>query len=187
MRDAGAEIVWAWENALAATEMIKQAKAQQFSPQWLLFPFNLTSQTLGNDAMNPKLIGVAMFAAYSHKDYSGSFAPYADDMREFERMYEKYRPGADLDGLAGDLLFLNWSAMKALHLMLLECGPDCSRNRFIDVMKGWNKAPTSSACVVDHTRGNPHLGGYALNIMETYRSPSGAINWRNTDTCVENL
>jgi len=187
MKNKGAEVVWGWENALAATEIVKQAKAQQYNPTWLLFPFNLTSQTLGDDALNPKLVGVAMFTAYSNGDYSGSFAPYAEDIREFERQYAKYRPSADLKGLGGDLLFLNWTAMKALHLQLLECGPDCTRNRFIDVMKGYNKRPMPAACQIDFTRGNGHLGGWAVNVMETYRAPDGRVNWRNTDSCVEHL
>ena len=187
MSNAGADVVWAWENALASTEIIKQAKAQQYSPTWMVFPFNLTSQTLGDEAMSPKLAGVAMFTAYSYGDHGGPFAPYADDMREFERHYAKYRPTADIRGLAGDLLFLNWTAMKALHLQLLECGPDCTRNRFIDVMINYRKRPTSSSCEIDHTRGNNRHGGYFVNIMETYRAPGDKVNWRNTDTCVEHL
>jgi branched-chain amino acid transport system substrate-binding protein len=187
MSNAGAEVVWGWENALSAAEIVKQAKAQRYSPTWLLFPFNLTSQTLGDDALDPKMIGVAMFTAYSNGDYTGPFAAYADDIREFERHYAKYRPQADLKGLAGDLLFLNWTAMKALHLQLLECGRDCTRNRFIDVMKNYKKKPLSSACQIDFPRGGGHLGGFAVNIMETYRAPDGKVNWRNTDTCVEHL
>lgn len=187
MQNAQADVVWAWENALGATEIIKQAKGQRYNPTWLVFPFNLTSQTLGDDALNPKLLGVAMFTAYSNGDLSGPFAPYADDIREFERQYAKYRPSADLDGLGGDLLFLNWSAMKALHMQLLDCGPDCTRNRFIDVMKNYKKRPISSACEIDFTRGGGHLGGWAVNVMETYRNPAGVVNWRNTESCVEHL
>jgi branched-chain amino acid transport system substrate-binding protein len=183
----GADVVWAWENALAATEIIKQAKAQNFNPTWMVFPFNLTSQTLGDDALNPKLVGVAMYTAYSNGDYSGPFAHYADDMKEFEKQYQTYKPDADIKGLGSDLLFLNWTAMKALHKQLLDCGPDCTRNRFIDVMKGYKKVPTSSACEVDFTRGGGHLGGWTVNIMETYKSPGGNVNWRNTDACVEHL
>ena len=187
MSNAGADVVWAWENALASTEIIKQAKAQQYSPTWMVFPFNLTSQTLRDEALDPKLVGVAMFTAYSFGDHGGTFAPYADDMREFERQYAKYRPSADIRGIAGDLLFLNWTAMKALHLQLVECGPDCTRNRFVDVMINYKKRPTSSSCEIDHTRGNNRQGGYFVNIMETYRAPGDKVNWRNTHSCVEHL
>jgi len=187
MSNAHADVVWAWENALAATEIIKQAKGQTYSPNWMVFPFNLTSQTLGDDALNPKLTGVAMYTAYSFGDYSGSFAPYASDMKEFERQYKQYDPDVDLKSLGGDLLFLNWTAMKALALQLGECGRDCTRNKFIDVMKGYNKRPVPSACQIDFTRGNDHLGGYAVNIMETYKAADGTVNWKNTASCVEHL
>ncbi|MEY2397514.1 MAG: branched-chain amino acid transport system substrate-binding protein [Actinomycetota bacterium] len=189
MQRAGADVVWVWENALASTQIVKQAKAQAYNPQFLLFPFNLTSQTLGQDALNPKMVGVAMYPAYSKGDYSGSFAPYADDIKEFEAQYFKYRPNAPLKGVGGDLLFLNWTGQKGLAELLKACGPDCTRNRLVDVLTSYKATkPFPSSCNVDFTRpGFPRMGGSAVNIMETYRNADGVVNWRNTDTCVEHL
>ena len=184
LKNAGAETVFLWENALNSTEFLKQAKAQMYSPHYLMFPFNLTSQTLGNDAMQPPLDGVAMYPAYSKGDYDGTFAGYADDMRQFEAQYAKYDPGADLSGNGGDLLFLNWTAQKALAVQLDACGRDCTRNRFIDTLQSYDAKPTSAACVLDFTRGDGHHGADGLNFMQTYVSPSGKVNWRNTQTCV---
>ena len=180
----GADVVFLWENALNATEFIKQAKAQQFSPQYLMFPFNLTSQTLGNDALNPPLAGVAMYPAYSQGDQSGPFASYADDIQLFEKQYRDYDPGVDLSGVGGDLLFLNWTAQKALYAQLLACGADCTRNKFIDVLQSWHKVPTSSGCLIDFLHGDGHHGSEALNFMEAYTNPAGKVNWRNTKACV---
>ena len=189
MSNSGAQVVWLWENALASTQIVKQAKAARYNPQFLLFPFNLTSQTLNNDAMDPPLVGVAMYPAYSYGDYSGSFASYAADMKEFEAQYRKYRPSADLSGLGGDLLFLNWTGQKGLALLLQKCGPDCTRNKMVDVMTSLKLSrPFPASCDVDFTRpGSPRMGGFAVNVMQTYRSPAGDVNWRNTDTCVEHL
>ncbi len=190
LQRAGADVVWIWENALASTQIVKQAKAQAFNPQFLLFPFNLTSQTLGQDALNPKLAGVAMYPAYSYHDYTGQFGTYASDMKQFEAQYEKYRPNVKLNGVGGDLLFLNWTGQKGLALLLQQCGPDCTRNRLVDVLTGFKATrPFASSCDVDFTRpGFARMGGFSVNIMETYRSDQGnAVNWRNTDTCVEHL
>jgi hypothetical protein len=190
MKNAGAQVVFLWENALNSTEFIVQAKRQVYSPQYLMFPFNLTSQTLGADALNPPLDGVAMYPAYSMGDYSGSFATYADDMKLFEAQYARYRPNADLSGFGGDLLFLNWSAQKAFHKLLLDCGKDCGRNELLALLSTYDKKPTSSACTIDFTRpgpGNSHRGGWALTVMEAYRAPDGNVNFRNTNTCVESL
>ncbi|HWH29421.1 MAG TPA: ABC transporter substrate-binding protein [Mycobacteriales bacterium] len=184
MKNGGAQVVWLWENALASTQVVKQMKAQRYSPNLMLFPFNLTSQTLGDDAMNPPMDGVAMFSAFSKGDYSGPFAAYADDVRLFEQQYRKYRPRADLNGVGGDLLFLNWQAQKALHDILLACGKDCTRNRFVDTITGYKKRPTSSVCPLDFTRGDRRHGADQLTFMQTYRSPSGKVNWRNTVHCV---
>jgi ABC-type branched-subunit amino acid transport system substrate-binding protein len=184
MKSAGADVVWIWLNALESTQLLKQAKAQGFNPHWLLFPFNLTSQTLDSDAMNPPLDGVAMFPAYSNKDYSGSFSSYASDMKEFEAQYAKYDPNADLSGIGGDLLFLNWVGQKALAVQLAQCGKDCTRNRMVDVLQSYTgQAPTKTSCPLDF-RADGHRGSVDVNFMTTYRSPSGKVNWRNTTACV---
>ncbi|MGQ0434691.1 MAG: ABC transporter substrate-binding protein [Microthrixaceae bacterium] len=190
LRDRGAEVVFLWLNALESTTFIKQSKAQGFSPHFMVFPFNLTMQTLDEDALNPPITGVLMANAYSFGDYTGPFASYADDMRQFEAQYAKYRPEVDLAGVGGDLLFLNWSAQKASHQLLLLCGPSCGRNRFLEVMKSYRGQPTSSACNIDFGRpgaDNDHRGGWTVSTMEAYRSPSGAVNMRNVATCVEHL
>ena len=184
LKNADVEVVFLWENALNSTEFIKQAKAQLYSPHYLMFPFNLTSQTLGSDALQPPLDGVAMYPAYSSGDYTEGFASYADDLKLFEAQYAKYDPGVDLSGNGGDLLFLNWTAQKALYAQLIACGKDCNRNRFIDTLQAYDGKPTSSACVLDFTRGDGHHGADGLNFMQTYTNPSGKINWHNTQSCV---
>jgi ABC-type branched-subunit amino acid transport system substrate-binding protein len=184
MKNAGAEVVWIWENALDAAPIVKQIRAQQYNPNMMLFPFNLTAQTLKDDAFNPPLDGVAMFTAYSYKDYSGPFASYADDMKLFEAQYAKYRPSVDLSGVSGDLLFLNWTAQKSLYQQFLDCGKDCTRNKFVDVLESYKKQPTSSACPLDFTGGNHRAGGEDLVFMQTYHDPRGNPGWHNTTMCV---
>ncbi len=176
--------MFGWENALSATQMIKQAKAQVYSPQWLVFGVNLTSQTLGDDALTPPLVGAVMYTPYSFKDYSGAFAKYADDMKEFERQYAKYRPDADLSGVGGDLLFLNWTAQKTLAVQLQQCGASCSRNKFVDVLRSYNAVPTSSVCRVDFVHSDGFHGAQQINFVEAYKSPSGKANFRMMKPCV---
>ncbi len=183
LKNAGAEVVFGWENTLALSQMVLQAKQQNFSPIWLAFPFNLTSQTLGNDALNPPLVGLATWPGYSKGDYSGSFAAYADDMKEFERQYAKYRPNTDIGGAAGDLLWLNWVEQKRLVGLLKACGSGCTRNHLAGVLVNGYKATTAPTCALDFS-GGKHDGSLGLvNTMETYRSPSGAVNWRSTGLC----
>lgn len=190
LKSADAKVVWVWLNALESTQFIKQAKAQGYSPNFLVFPFNLTSQTLGNDALTPPLTGVAMYNAYSKGDRSGSFASYKDDLDQFEAQYQAIDPGVDLGGVGGDLLFLNWSAQKSFHQLLIKCGKDCSRDRFLDVISGLKASTNTSACPLDFIRpgaGNSHRGGWSASVMQTYTSPSGKVNFHNVDTCIEGL
>ena len=183
LRNAGAEVVFGWENTLALTQMVAQAKAQGWSPQWIAFPFNLTSQTLDDDAMTPPMVGLASWPGYSKGDYSGPFAPYANDMKEFEAQYAKYRPGTDIGGPAGDLLWLNWIEQKRLVALLQACGRDCTRNHLVGILQRGYQAATSPTCPLDFSGGKHDGSGGLINTMETYRSPSGKVNWRSPELC----
>jgi ABC-type branched-subunit amino acid transport system substrate-binding protein len=183
LRNAGAEVVWGWENTLALTEMVKQAKAQTYSPQWVAFPFNLTAQTLDDEAMTPPMVGLATWPGYSKGDYTGTFEAYANDMKEFEAQYKKYRPNTDIGGVAGDLLWLNWVEQKRLVQMLKTCGQNCTRDHFVGMLAGGYKATTAPTCPLDFTGTHNGSGGY-VSVMETFRSPtSNKVNWRSTATC----
>jgi hypothetical protein len=170
--------------------VVQQIKGQSWNPNLMIFPFNLVTQTVKEQALTPPITGVGMYQAYSYGDRSGPFAAYAEDLNQFEAQYKQYRPNADLHGLGGDLLFLNWSAQKAFHKMLLDCGQSCGRNELLRLLSTYKKKPTSSACTIDFTRpgpGNSHRGGYALSVMEACKAPDGNVNFRNTNTCVESL
>lgn len=182
MKNSGAEVIFLWENALASVQVLKQAKAQLYNPQWLIFPFNLISQTLGADAMNPPLDGVAMYAAYSFGDRSGLFNSYAQDLALFEKQYAQYRPSIDLKGISGDLLFLNWTGQKSMAELLRVCGPDCTRNRFVDILTSYRGRPTPSACPLDFL--TDRRGTSAVNYFETYRAGDDYVNWRPVKLCV---
>ena len=192
LKAAGAEVAFGWENALAAGEMVQQAKGQAYSPHWLIFPFNLTSQTLGNQAMTPPLDGVAAWSAYSCRDYSGMFASYANDIKEFEREYAQYDGSVDLCSVGGDLLFLNWVAQKSLAQLFYDCGPQCTRNKVAGLLLAGYKGTVSPNCEADWSR-RPHYGGYQLSVFNTFMSPTqkpngdNNIDWEPAIICKERI
>ena len=185
-RSAGAEVMWAWENALDTPEMIKQAKSQQWSPNWMVFPFNveLTALQANGDALNPPIEGVAAWPAYTKGQYDGPFASYAADIHEFENEYKQYDPNVDLGGAGGDLLFLNWVAQKALYQQFLDCGKDCTRNKFAGMMLTGYKKTVTPNCPADWSRVS-HRGGFALDIFKTYLDSAGNAAWEPVALCVE--
>lgn len=190
MRNSGTQVVFLWLNALESTEFITQTWAQGWFPQFMVFPFNITTQTLGDQALNPPIVGVNMHNAYSAGDYSGPFAAYADDMKQFEAQYDKFRPDADYEGVGSDLMFLNWASQKVTHQFLLQCGPDCTRTKFVNLLKQSKGTATSSVCAVDFTRPDSaggHRGGFAASVLEAYKAPDGKVNFRNSKTCVEHV
>ncbi|MDQ1711561.1 MAG: branched-chain amino acid transport system substrate-binding protein [Frankiaceae bacterium] len=183
MQQKGIQVVFAWENALAATEMINQTPPG-YHPSWMVFPFNLTTQSLADKTTD--IWGIASWPAYSYHDYSGPFASYAADIKEFERQYAKWRPSTDLSSLGGDLLFLNWVAQKATADVLRLCGPACTRNHFATLMTKY-KGTVSPNCPADFPRYGGHLGSQAVNVFHTYTGPSGKLGWKPVSRCVEHF
>jgi ABC-type branched-subunit amino acid transport system substrate-binding protein len=177
------DVVWAWENALAATEIINQAPPG-FRPAYMIFPFNLTTQTIADKGLD--IYGIASWPAYSYHDYSGPFASYAPAIKEFEAQYAKWDPNVDLSGAGGDLLFLNWVGQKALYQVLKDCGAACTRNHFATLLNHY-KGTVSPNCYTDYPAHGGHLGSQAVNVFHTYTAPNGNLGWQPIVRCTEHL
>jgi ABC-type branched-subunit amino acid transport system substrate-binding protein len=176
LRGDGAQVLFAWENALNVTNMVGQAKGQGWSPQWVVFPFNLETDTLMGQALSPPLEGIAAWSAYSPGDYSGPFAEYADEIRRFEAAYRKYRPNVrDLT----DLHWQVWLAWKTVHQLFVSCGSDCTRNKIVGMLlsRKFGYDETKPDCPRDFTR-NGHVGGFSVSFYKAYNGPNGAA-WRH--------
>jgi ABC-type branched-subunit amino acid transport system substrate-binding protein len=182
LQQAGAQVVFILEAADAQLNFIKQAKTQQYSPQWLVFSFNIQTQTLGNDALTPPLLGSNLGPAYECHKYDGPYASYAAEIKTFEEAYAKYSPNTDLCGVAGDVAFGGWVGFKAIAAMFQECGPNCTRNRFAGIMDSGYKATIGAACPIDFS-GDAHHGGHLVDLMEAYPVTSSRAGWRNIQRC----
>ena len=182
LRQKGAEVVFALEDALTQLNIVKQAKTQQYSPQWLLFTYNMQTKTLGDDALNPPIQGANLSPAYECHQYGGPYASYGAEIKTFEEAYAKYSPNTDLCGITGDLAWQGWVGFKAYAELFQMCGPSCTRNRMAGMLEGGLVQTFGAACVVDF-RGDGHHGAVAADVMEAYRGPNGAA-YRNTQRCV---
>jgi hypothetical protein len=185
---AGAKVVFAWENALATTEMIKQAQAQNYHPAWLVFPFNLETQTLGSSSLDQPILGVAAWDAYDPGYYGGGFAPYADQIHQFEAMYKQYDPHAQLTGDGGDLLFLNWEGQKQIADLLTQCGSTCTRNKLAGLLLAGYDRTVPPNCNIDFARtADNHHGGYEANVLQVQADPNGRPNFVPLQRCVTSI
>lgn len=202
LQRAGATFVFAWENALAQTAMIQEAHDQPFAglgwkPDWIVFPFNLITDTVKDLALDPKIHGISVWPAYSPGDYSGPFAEYADEIKRFEAAYRQYDITAANAGLT-DIHWMVWLAWRDLDRTFQACGRECSRNEVLGLMltKPYGFDVTKPSCAVDFTR-NGHEGGYWANIFEAYHKDINKdgqgdedpntgdpiVGWRGTQTC----
>ena len=193
LKEAGANFVFAWENALAQTAMIQEAHDPPLSigwkPDWIVFPFNLITDTVKGLALDPKIHGISVWPAYSPGDYSGPFAEYADEIRRFEAAYRQYDVAAANAGLT-DIHWMVWLAWRSLDTTYQECGRECTRNKVLGLLlsKPYGMEITKPSCPVDFTR-NGHEGGHWANIFEAYKKGtnpndgSDIVGWRGTQTC----
>ncbi|MGN6474600.1 MAG: ABC transporter substrate-binding protein, partial [Mycobacteriales bacterium] len=184
LKSKGVQVVFAWENALATTEMIKQAESMAWHPSWMVFPFNLETDTLGQASFSQPLWGVASWDAYDPFDHGGTFKPYAAEMAEFEKQYRQYDPNAHLSGDGGDLLFLNWEGQAFISYLLQKCGPDCTRNRLAGLLLAGFSYTTPPACPIDFGVGDHHHGGQTMNIFKVIRDPKNRPNWAPVKRCI---
>ena len=182
LQQAGAETVFILDDAVSQLNVMKQGKTQGYSPQWLVFTFNIQTQTLGDDSLNPPITGANLAPAYECHTFDGPYASYAADIKEFEAAYAKYSPNTDLCGIAGDIAWGGWLGFKGMAALFEACGRDCTRNRFAGVMESGYKASIGALCELDFT-GDGHHGGFSADLMESYRGPNGRAALRNTQRC----
>ena len=178
-----ADVVLIWENALAAEQVIQQSDQQGYHPYWIGFPFNLTLQTLTQAGMSfsneQKYSGMVPWPAYTcHASSLPAYAPYNQELKEFEHAYQNYDPNANLCGFGGDLLFGTWEAWKQVYDLLYQCGRFCTRDKIAGLMLSGYHAQVGANCLVDFRGGDHHHGGYGEDIYQV-QMVNNAPSWVN--------
>ena len=203
MQTNGVQAVFIWENALAADSIIQQAANQNYTPKWLMFPFNLTLYTLnqaGNNSqtMNTEIAGMqglVPWPAYTSSparcQSGGSgitrndadYGQYSQEIAQFEAAYAKLDPKANMCGDGGDLLFGTWEAWKQVADLLVKCGPQCDRNKIAGLMESGYKSQVGANCPVDFSGGDHHEGGIGGEDVYVTKQENGGPGWVNTGYC----
>ncbi len=183
MQLTGTEVVFLWENALAAANIINQASEQGFYPTWVLFPFQQTIDLLTEPAAHT-IEGVATWNAYAPGGYGGAHAEYGVDaeIARFEAAYATYRP----ETTPNDILWMVWVGNKVLHRMLLDCGVDCNRNRFAGMMLSGYQAQELPGCRInfaDPRSFGGHHGGFAFFSQKKVAHSDGSQVYATTEYC----
>lgn len=182
-----ADVVWIWENALNAAQIIQQSANQGYRPRWVVFPFQTTLDVLSDDAVDEPIDGVATWPSYAPGGYGGAFPKWGFDaeIARFEEAYREYRPGVR----PNDILWQVWVGNRVLHRMFEACGPDCNRNRFAGMMLDGYQDQVDPACPVDfadrRSRGG-HAGAFSFFAQRTSERDSGLV-WGTTRYCAPTL
>jgi hypothetical protein len=185
LRSAGAQVVFAWENALADVEIIKQAQGQSYYPGWLVAGFNIETNTLGASSLDQPIWSAQPFDTYDPGYYGGGFAPIAPEIHEFEAQYKQYDPNADLSGDGGDILFQTWEGWVELAHMLQMCGPNCTRNRLAGLWLAGYDQTVPPNCNVDFgATSDHHEGGSLFQVLHVIKDPNGRPNFVPVQRCV---
>ncbi|MGH2785994.1 MAG: ABC transporter substrate-binding protein [Actinomycetota bacterium] len=177
LKNRQVKTVFLWENVLSAVELIRQAKAQDFHPQWVIFPFNFLTKTLKSGSVDPIPIeGIAMWPAYRPGSTGGSYASYANEIKLFEAKHATYASGP-----RDDITWMTWLGWHQMHTMLLACGKDCTRNRLVGLMQANLVKPVLGDCGFDFSK-NGHVGGFDVNIFRA-EMLNGSAGWSNIALC----
>ena len=185
MQQKGCDSVFIWENALAATNVIQQAHNQNWNPKWLLFPFNLTLKTLDQAGVDTsQMQGIVPWPSYTCKA-SGQpqYSAYRSEIQAFEAAYAKYDPGANLCGDGGDLLFGTWLGWKQVYDLLVQCGPNCTRNQVAGLLENGYHARVGANCSVDFRNTDGHHGGTDQEDVYKVEQINGAAAWATIGMC----
>jgi len=183
----GVDVVWLWENALNAAQIINQASEQGYKPTWVLFPFQTTLDIL-TDTEGLDILGGATWPAYVPGGYGDDWASFglALEIDAFELAYAKYRP----NGTPNDLLFQTWLGFKVFHQMLLDCGPDCNRNRFAGMMLSGYEATIKPMCPFSFQGPRSYGGHHGVSAyfeQAVYDRGGGLLAFRTTRYCTPTL
>ncbi len=186
MQVKGVDVVWIWENALNAAQIINQATEQGYYPTWVVFPFQTTLDIL-TDAEGQTIDGVGSWPAYAPGGYGGAFADFEVDaeIARFEAAYAKYRPGTK----PNDILWQTWIGNKVLDRMLTDCGRDCNRNRFAGMMLSGYQAFEKPGCPIDFADPRSlggHHGGFRFFSQRLFFPATGPA-YETTRYCVRSL
>ena len=199
MQTKGAQVVFIWENALAADSIIQQAGNQNYTPKWLMYPFNLTLYTLNQSSSNAAEIqgmqGLVPWPAYTSSAArckgggsgitrnDADYSQYKTEIQEFEAEYAKLDPNANMCGDGGDLLFASWEAWKQVADLLVQCGPSCDRNKIAGLMLGGYRSRVGANCPVEFSGGDHHHGGVGGEDVYVTKPENGGPGWVNTGYC----
>jgi hypothetical protein len=99
-------------------------------------------------------------------------------MRRYEAAQRKY--GSADKG--NDILWMTWLGMKQLHQWLLDCGPNCDRNRLVALLISGKEKAVAPNCPIDFTV-NQHVGGFFGNIFKATNVSGYGPGWVQTATC----
>ncbi|MGI8609580.1 MAG: ABC transporter substrate-binding protein [Candidatus Dormibacteria bacterium] len=192
LKAAHVDVALAFENALGTPEIIKQAQQQGYNPHWLVASFNIVPMTVGANATPPDMNGFGSWPAYNCHTYDGGYSPVAADIREFEREYAKYDPqgsqnlcGSNSQG--ADLLYDAWAVEKQIAQMLIDCGPQCTRNKVAGMLLSGYKQIAPPSCPQDWSR-KRQFGSAAFDITKMWRNPAdNQWDLRPDITCAEHI
>ena len=182
LKRSGADVVLGWVNVLEFAQLETQAAIQNYFPQWVVAGFNLVTDTVGHDiagSRGPAAIGVWVTPPFPAD-------PGADYQAEIDRMratYQQYRPQSA--GSLTDTHWQFWLFSAGLHQLLLDCGPDCTRDRLAGMLlDGYQQPATAVSCPVDFRRGGGRLGGFSVDIYRAVTDGDGA-RWSSDVRCAE--
>jgi ABC-type branched-subunit amino acid transport system substrate-binding protein len=180
LKRANAKTVLAWINVIEFAQLEKQAAQQGYYPRWITAAFNLVTDAVGDDingSHGPPAIGLWVTPEY-HK--GPVTEPWAGEVAAMRRAYAKYDPKHEIV----DTDWQVWLAFNSVTKFLLDCGPDCTRNKVAGMMLSGYRQQRAPLCAFDFLRGKGRIGSFQFNVMHAVKRGS-ENGWKQDAACKE--
>lgn len=159
MKTAGIENVFVLTSPVWWINVLKQADAQQYKPQWVGVGISMTFDTVAS---------VACRGVDSSIDGSKFFSPFPawfDSKRydpDFTTAMNKFHPN---ENGGDDFMWLSWSGSKTIWDMFKRVGQDLSREKFIYDLERMRGLKNGIGPVLNFAP-NDHFGASQVHVSE---------------------
>lgn len=183
LKRAGVEVLYLHANFVEWFRFVNQATEQDYHPLFLgEFPTSTILRSIGSaiDGRSgyPAAQMISVIPNYSPADAS---LPQHAEIERMQVAYAKY-----LHKKPNDLDWNFWLGFRALHQVLYDCGPNCTRSKLIGMLESGYHPAIPPLCELNFAtfpayRG--HLGGAQVNLEQAGYDPEHGSYWRQLTSC----
>lgn len=186
MQRAGVDIINNFTTPNIWIKLLNQNNNPSYNPLFTAVSpaagYNLIAAAMAKEGSKAKAV---LFHHFNPPyDDSDSSLPWASDIKEFRRIWDKYSP--EKDPPADDFDYSAYLASKGLLRILQKAGRDLTRTKLWDTIAAYKEDPGQvyPACGLDFPRGSGSRGAWKVNV---YRLEGASWKLMPGGACIDHV